>query len=448
MRKGVFIVLIILAVLLVSVSCGSAPLAGAPSQYTAPMPTSVPAPVPMSVQTFAPAAGLISAAIPESAPVAAFVMILTAASEPASEHGLAAARAEESRKRAIDFECPAYFPSDWEAAEAQLNAAGDPNAYNAAADVYDDLFRKTVPLYAQAREDEIISVRKQLIDTGLAQRYPVYLRNADRIALAALDQYEAGDYYTSKSTAVAALDEYEILLLGANTYLARQRLADTGLTHLVPKYIQNADHTALTAADQYEEGNKALAGISANAALNEYEDLLLGADVYLIREEIIDRGFVQYDTANFLRADVAALAAASEFGAGDRNAAVFSAQEALLRYNIMLSNGWISYSSDRRQAASEERELALAERANIAARETFRTADTMYAQAGALFTSGDYHSASLVFVEAEAMFAISRKETAESRRRAQEAIRMAEERISASNETALEAERIIEGGSR
>ncbi|MDR0465673.1 MAG: hypothetical protein LBG94_11255 [Treponema sp.] len=358
------------------------------------------------------------------------------------------AKAEEARKRAMDFECPAYFPSDWEALETRLKDAGDSDAYNAAADAFDDLFKKTVPLYAQAREDEIISVRKQLIDTGLVPYYPQVLRGADLLALSALDQYETGDYYTARETAANALDEYETFLLSADVYLTREKLIKTGLTYLGPEYVQRADEIALAALSQYEAGNKAQARKTAVQALDEYQALLLGANAYLLRNEIADRGFEQYDSFNFFTTDEIGLAAVRAYEAGYRDAAVYGAQEALLRYNLILSDGWISYAAGRRRAASEEREFALAERANIAARETFRTADTFYSQADSLFTSRDFHNASLVFIDSEVMFAISRKETAESRLRAQEAIRMAEERIGASNETALEAERIIEGGSR
>jgi len=482
MRHKIFLILIFLTVLLICVSCGSAPQAVNPpptSQYTptptpTPAPTPAPTPTPTPTPTPAPAPTptptpapeqtepeIVSTPEPETATpepeiASAYEPDTTttepeiAAPEPIADPALdsAVARAEEARKRAMDFECPAYFPSDWDVIEARLNDAGDSDAYNAAADAFDDLYRKTVPLYAQAREDEIMAVRNQLIETGLAPSYPEYLRGADMIALAALDQYEAGDYYTARETAAEALDEYEGLLLGANVYLTRQRLINTDLTHLGPEHVQHADEIALAALALYEAGNKTQARISAVEALDEYEALLLGADVYLTRQEIIDRLFEQYDADNFIRTDEISLAAVSAYEAGNMNAAVQGAQEALLRYNLMLSNGWISYASDRRLAASEEREFALAERANIAARETFRAADAFFAQADSQFTSGDYHNAALVFIDSEVTFAISRRETAESRRRAEEAIRLAEERIGASSETAREAERIIEGGSR
>jgi len=294
--------------------------------------------------------------------------------------------ATEARKRAMDFECPAYFPSEWESAEAQFTAANDTNAYNAVAAVYDELFKKTVPLYAQAREDEIIAAREQLVSSGFTEYFPQYLKNADDLALAAMEKYEAEDYYGARD--------------------------------------------------------------AATAAMNEFETLLAGAKIFLTRQEIIDRGFTQYDADNFLKADEVAQAAIEAYDAGNKEAALASGEEALLRYNIVLSNGWTAYAADRKASASSERQLALADRANIASRETFREGDSHFNQAEELFAAETFSEAALLFVEAEAIFAISRKETEEKRVRAEEAIRIAEEKIEESSGAANEAERIIEGGSR
>ena len=307
-------------------------------------------------------------------------------------------KAADARKRAIDFESPAYFPSDWEAAETKYVAAGNmPKStaseiqqavasYNTAADAYDELFKKTIPLYAQAREDEVMAAREELIATGFTNSFPDYLQNADKIALEAYAQYEAGKYYEAKDTAAKAMNEYETLMIGARVFLARQ--------------------------------------------------------------EIVDRGFWKYDSDNFDKADEVTITAMNEYEAGNKETAVTNAEEALLRYNLVLSNGWTSYSADRRNSAVSERELALYEKANIAARDSFREADTIYNQAETAFSSKDFQNAAILYTDAEALFVIARQETEEKRLRAVESIRLAEEKIEESDGTAIEAERIIEGGSR
>jgi hypothetical protein len=307
-------------------------------------------------------------------------------------------RVEEARKRAMDFESQSYFPSDWETVEAQYAEAKDmpgssdseiqqkTELLNKIAATYDELFNKAIPLYAQAREDEIISVREEVISSGFSSYFPEYLQRADKIALTALEQYEAKDYYKARDTAAAALAEYETLLVGAKVFLTRQ--------------------------------------------------------------EIINRGFAAYDQENFDKADEIAQTAIDKFDEGDKKAAVESAEEALLRYNIVLTNAWSAYADERRTSASSEREQALADRVNIAVREAFREADAMFNHAEESFKAGEYEEAAILFTESEALFAVARQNTAGKRQRAIETIRLAEEKIEGSAEAAIEAERIIEGGSR
>jgi hypothetical protein len=294
--------------------------------------------------------------------------------------------ADKARQRAMDFGAPAYFPSEWETAEVQYSTAGDANSYNVVTTVYDRLFERALPLYAQAREDEIMAAREQLISSGFSKAFPQYLKKADDMALAAHEEYEAGDYYKAKD--------------------------------------------------------------SSDAALSEYETLIMGAKIMTTRQEIIDRGFRQYDSDNFQKADEVLRAALRAYEEGNDSAVAAEGEEALLRYNLVLSNGWVAYASDRRLAAVEEREAAVFERTNIASRDTFRVAETYYSQAEVDFESEKYREAGLGYIEAEARFAVSRKETEEKRLRAEEAIRIAEEKIEESSGSAIEAERIIEGGSK
>jgi hypothetical protein len=308
------------------------------------------------------------------------------------------AKAQAARQRAMDFESPAYFPSDWENLEAQYAAAGEMPltsnatvqlavaAYNALATAYDELFGRTIPLYAQAREDEIISAREALTHTDFIACFPEYLRKADNLALAAHAQYEAQDYYAARDSAVAALSEYELLLMGAA--------------------------------------------------------------VYTVRQEIMDRGFIDYDRDNFLRADEIVMAAIESYEADNNEEAKTGAEEALLRYNIVLAIGWTSYSAERKVSASSERELALTERVAIASREHFREAEAIFNQAEAELAAENFPEAALHFIDAEARYAIARQDTEVRRQRAEAAIRMAEDRIEESSEAAQEAERIIEGGIR
>ena len=305
------------------------------------------------------------------------------------ELNAAIARAEESRKKAITFESPSYFPGEWEAAEEQFARAGQnpgTEAYNSAADAYDSVSALAIPLYAQAREDEIVDARDTLVALGLKNSFPGYLAAADKTALSALDQYEAADYYAAADTAAMALSEYQLL------------------------------ETAF--------------------------------DAWQLRREIIERDFADYDPDNFDRAGQILGDAMDAFDAGNITEARESAGDSLERYEIVLAAGWTSYADDRSSMAEAERQAALEMRTNIAVKDLFNEGESSLQTGLTSLEDKRYEDASKQFINAEAMYIISSMSALEKRRRAIEAIREANEKIRESDQTGRRGETIIEGGSR
>jgi hypothetical protein len=308
----------------------------------------------------------------------------------------AIARAEEARKRASDFESLIYFPSDWENAESEYTAAGQlPKTtedevheaaarYNALAGVYDDLFKRVIPLYAQDREDEITAARDEALLTGLKDSFPDYLTDADRTAVQALAQFEAEDYYTARDTAFLARDKYRALKTGGEAY------------------------------------NK--------------------------RQEIVDRDFISYDPDNFNKADESGLAAMDSYTAENIEAAREQAEEAGLRYNLVLNTAWAAHVAERRLAAGTERQKALDLKANVAVKAEFDAASAIYNQAEASVQAENYTEAVSLYDQSEARFIAVGRTAEEKRREAEQAIREAEEKILESEENAKKAELILEGG--
>jgi hypothetical protein len=304
---------------------------------------------------------------------------------------------EEARKRASDFESPSYFPSDWEAAEAQRGAAaGLPTgadaeiqaavaAHNAAADTYDGLFNKAISLYARAREDEIIAARDELIATGVSDSFPEYLREVDDTAVSALNLYEQKDYYAARDTAAQALGMYQTLKLAADAWAARQ--------------------------------------------------------------EIVDRNFDARDSASFSRADEIGLAAVDAYTGGDIDSARKGAEDALRRYTQVLTAGWAAYANDMSAAARKARQDALDLKANVAVKDTFNEGDEVYRQAAIALNARHYQDAAGLYTRSEALFVVAGQSAAEKRRIAEQAIREAERKIEASDEAARQAEIILRGGS-
>jgi len=208
-----------------------------------------------------------------------FVFIIAIAVLPcfaqAGDLNTAAARANEARTKAGDFEGYFYLPARWNAAEtlfATAEAQKTPAAYNAAADAFDSVFNQTIPLNAKAREDEIMALRGNLIRAGIRDTFPEYLLSADRIALKALEQYEGKDYYSAKKTADEALLLYQVLANITEAGKLRQEIKDSGFESfdqgLVTERMMVSERSP-----QYNytiAGNMLSEGMNAHAAENYF----------------------------------------------------------------------------------------------------------------------------------------------------------------------------------
>jgi hypothetical protein len=311
----------------------------------------------------------------------------------------AIARAQKSRQQAIDIESPSYFADDWEAAESQYVSAVDQEKkstlgevkdsvarYNAVADAFDTLARKCLPLYARDRENEIVRLRAAAIDADAYITAPDYLVIADHISLRAQSQYDAEEYYPAAASAFLAADMYRAL--------------KTGL------------------------------------------------DAYNVREEIVDRNFIIYDPGSFEKADDTITAAAFAYEGENASQAQDKADEALLRYNLVLKTGKQSFAADRGAAAGMERQAALELKANVAVRREFEAASVIYNQAEASFKAEDYDKAADLYGRSESMFDGIRQTAEEKRRLATEARISAESKMAESDEAARKAELFLEGDVR
>jgi len=308
-----------------------------------------------------------------------FVFLPVISAQNADDRDSALAAAQEARKRAIDFEGNSYFPGEWEAAVGQFARAGllpkDSSdvitAYNEAADAFGRIFELAVPLFAQAREDEIMAIRDYMVTLGARSFFPEYLLDADRTALLALSQYEAKDYFTARDSAAIALQKFNILETAFNTWL--------------------------------------------------------------LRVEILARGFAGYDSDNFELGGEIISDAMDAYMAGDLKAARKKADEALAMYNTVLSNSWASYAELRASLAEGERLAALDMRTDIAAKEFFKIADSDNKTALSLLESKKFEAAARHFIDAEAMYVIASITALEKKRAAAAAIRYANEKIEESD---------------
>jgi hypothetical protein len=322
----------------------------------------------------------------------------------------ALAQADVSRKRAQDIAAPGYFPKEWHVAEGQYTDAkenardatlGDVKKtitlYEGVAETYDNLARQCLPFYYEDLSGEILQARGEAVDAGIRDISPDRLEAADLRIDEALDQYEAGN---TAATNNAAAENY---------YAAAE---------------------------------------SAFDALDRYRALTLGAGAYRLEEEIQARDFAGYDPANYELGREAIDAAAAAYDDGDTETAGVRAEEALLRYAQVMNEGWIGYAGDLKLSAETERRNALNAKANVAVKREFDTADGLYTRATAAYNVQNYEVSAEYFSRSIPLFSNSVIIAEQKRIEAEEAIQTAEIRIGQSEETAREAEAILQGGAR
>jgi hypothetical protein len=315
----------------------------------------------------------------------------------------AKSRAETSRRQAVDIESPSYTPPEWQSAEdqyasvkeqAQESTLGEVrqavSLYNAAADAYDDASRKALPFYFQDLMDKAAGAREEAVEAGIGSLAPERLAAADEYADRARSKYAEGE----------------------------------------------------PASNYYEAAENGF------EALSRYQAIRPGVLAYFIREEILKRDFVKYDSDNCALAEASLFEAANAYDTGDIALALDSADEAFLRYNLALNTGWESYTAEQRSDAIRERQAALTAKANVAVRTQYGAADGLYSRGDSAFKVDRLPEAADFFKQSIPLFITAARLAEEKRRIAEQAIKAAEKRVQISDDTAREADVILEGGAQ
>ncbi len=329
---------------------------------------------------------------------------ITVKTEPALSSAMAKARAraDQSRKQAFDLNVSAYNSQEWKAAEAlyvkarslESEASGGkassyPTAiaeYGKAADAYDSVATKTLPSFATERQAEALKARELALKAGIDSIHPDFLKMADAAALAVIDLYNQGDYYTA-----------------------------------------------------YE---------AWKAARDGYHALATGSDAYKVKEKIDSRNFGAYDSGNYALGSGKLQESIAAYEAGDVIKAKSAAEEASLRLGIAYLKGQEYYAVDRGKSADTERKAATELKANVAVKDEYEKASSLLAEADAAFQAELFDEASELYKESEKMFAVAKQTAAEKRAAALKALEEARARMTDSERTAREADATVTGGAK
>ena len=259
---------------------------------------------------------------------------------------------------------------------------------------------------------------------------PEVLWQADDVALEMFDRWRAGDYPGAKAAADKALNVYGIINDGLAAYDTRQSVAWV-LQELAPEYLWQADDAALAAFDKWDAGDYDGAKEGVDLAALMYETLRTGVEAYVLREELAS-DTLNFDHNAYWQADEIGLAALDKWDAGDYEGAKADAETALLRYAI--------------SGAVAERQRALDARADVAVRQEFNAAQSLYDRAYNAYQWQDFTEASIRYRQSLLLFRQAARIADERRRSAEEALRRAAQRFQESDETARNADAILEGG--
>jgi hypothetical protein len=201
--------------------------------------------------------------------------------------------------------------------------------------------------------------------------------------------------------------------------------------------------TSTAAAENYYA-----AAALAFEARDRYHALSLGARAYLIREEILERDFASSDQSNYTIGEETGIDAIAAYDNGDITTAEAGAEEAFLRFMLVINEGWSSYAGGLKNSADAERRKALNAKANVAVKQEFDNADGFYSKGVAAYNAKDYTGSSEYFDQSIPLFISSTKNAEKKRVIAADAIQTAETKVNQSDAAARDAEIVLQGGAK
>jgi len=308
-------------------------------------------------------------------------------------------RTEKARKFAFDVGSPEFFADEWKAVEAQFIQAKElsqqktmgtykkaTELYRQAADTYEALAQKALPLYAQKRKEDLQRLRSQAVTAGAQERVPELLVTADESADKAQALFDAKEYYGAIDAAIVAENRYVILAMGMKAYTVQQ--------------------------------------------------------------EIDRRNFRVYDESNYTLAESKLQESILSYKEGDLDKSRNAAEESLLRFNLALNKGKEMNARTLSDGANKERQAALDLKAHVAVKQDYDAANAVLAKAEAAFKAEKYDEAAELYQEAAVQFGKVRQVAAQKRQQAEEALQKAQAGITATEESARRANEILQGGAQ
>lgn len=305
------------------------------------------------------------------------------------------AEAKELKKKAFDLKLFEVLPDDYKAADA-LYAVG--------AKSYDD---KDAPA-AKEGLDAAIAAYKDLISRGIVE-------------IAAAKKKDAEDM---KATAIKA---------GADASQGERF---------------GAGDESFGAAESLLEESKAEEAIPEFESARLYYELAWKRSVAGdLKAGIEEKDFAKWDSGNFQVADNKYQAEEGFWASGnlaDRAAGQDALEEAILRFNLVVQKGREMTVSTIKDKTDEAKRRSEDIKANVAVKDQYEAAQSLYAEGASQLAAKDYESAADSFDRAGAGFDEAYQAAAEKKAKADEAMKAAEEATAESQRKAEEADPLLQ----
>ena len=248
-------------------------------------------------------------------------------------------------------------------------------------------------------------LRKKAFDLGLKDLLPEDYAAADKAFAEGGSEYGKDNAASAASFAEAAKGFQGVLDRGLPLLAAseRKRAEDQRAAAVskkagdrFPELTSRADSDfekpkASEAASDYESAIKGY-----RASTNAYAVLYKLCEADAVRAYISSRDLAKWDSSNWNLAETKYKASQDQF-ATDVKASGDSADEALLRYGVARDTGLSYYAADRKKASETERERASSIKSEVAVKDEYDNAASLYANAESSQANKDYASSSSLY---------------------------------------------------
>jgi hypothetical protein len=285
-----------------------------------------------------------------------------------------------------------------QAAAAQAGPAPAPAAVQAAA--------------PDALKAEAAELRKKAFDLGIKDVLPAEYAAAENAFSLGNEKYNkdnaasAAAYGDAKALFSAAIERGLPLIASNEGEKAREAEAAAFRKGAADYYYEESDasSTALAEAAEIEGSGDFEGAIAAyRAAAARFAAIGAMCDAASARDAVAARDFAKWDTSNWTIAE-GKLESARGLVGSDSKASLDAAEEALLRYRLVMQNALGYYAADRKAFSESERDRASAIKAEVAVKDDFEAAAALYGEAEAKRAAEDLESASELFDRSAAAY--------------------------------------------